>query len=106
LDALAEATQAAGDLGSLRAKVLVPLGKAQERTNEGRDLCAGSDRKKAKNRLKQVSRQLIQYSHRLRGKSARKFPAEVRDPLAAAADQIGTDTKALRSALACPNDAT
>jgi len=53
-----------------------------------------------------VIRQLIQYSHRLRGKKARKTaPESVREPLASAADRIQDDAKTLRRVVRCPSDA-
>jgi hypothetical protein len=53
-----------------------------------------------------VARQLIQYSHRLRGLKARKTaPAEVREPLAGEGDAIKEDAKTLRAGLSCPADA-
>ena len=71
--------------------------------DESRDLCAGDEVKKARQRLKQVGRALIQYSHKLRSNSARKrVPADVREPLAGEADAIGGDTKALRAKVDCP----
>jgi hypothetical protein len=56
--------------------------------------------------LKQVVKQLTQYSHRLRSHAARKIPESARQPLAQTADVIRTDAKKLRSALRCPDDAT
>ena len=103
---LADATNAADALGKLQPKLLVPLGKARDRADDGDALCASSDLKRSKNRLKQVARQLTQYSHRLRGKPARQIPAEVRDPLTTAAAAIGADAKTLRGVLTCPDDAT
>jgi hypothetical protein len=106
LAALNDATTAATGLGNLQAKVLQPLGKAVDRTDEGQSLCASDDLKRTRTRLKQVVRQLIQYSHKLRSHSARKkVPAEVRDPLAAEADLIQADVRALRTSVQCPDDA-
>jgi hypothetical protein len=103
LEDLLEATADAGELERLQEKVLVSLGKAKSRTDEARERCAGGDTKKSRTRLKQAIRQLIQYSHRLRGQSARKnVPSDVREPLAQAADAIGGDVKTLRSGLQCP----
>src|SRR5262249_42898192 len=83
LQALRQATAAAPALGALRRKLDQPLGKAIDRTTAAQQFCADSDAKHAKSRLKQVARQLIQYSHRLRGLKARKTaPADVREPLA------------------------
>jgi hypothetical protein len=107
LVALRTATAAATALGDLRPKLDQPLDKAIDRTDLGQDLCASSDAKKARNRLKQVRRQLIQYSHRLRGLKARKTaPESVREPLASEGDAISADAKTFRAALACPADAT
>src|SRR5262249_35764223 len=82
LEALRDATAAAAALADLRPKLDQPLGKAIDRTTKAQQFCADSDAKHAKARHKQVGRQLIQYSHRLRGLHARKTaPAEVREPL-------------------------
>jgi hypothetical protein len=57
-------------------------------------------------RLKQISNGLGAYQRRLGTLKARKnIPAEIREPLIAAADPIRTDTDALRDAVACPDDA-
>jgi hypothetical protein len=49
-----------------------------------------------------VLRALGRYAHRLRSHGPAKLaPAEVRNPLAAAADAIKADTKTLRRAGAC-----
>lgn len=106
LAGLVLATESSTELGDLADKLLVPLGKAVDRSAEARDRCADGDAKRARARLKQVVRQLIQYSHRLRSRSARKrAPEAVRAPLAAAADAINADVRVLRTALACPADA-
>jgi CSLREA domain-containing protein len=103
LAVLRDATSAATALGNLRPKLDQPLGKAIDRTEAAQAFCADSDAKHAKSRLKQVIRQLIQYSHRLRGLHARKtVPEEVREPLVAEADAIKADTSTLRRNLACP----
>jgi hypothetical protein len=107
LAALLAATQAAGGLGALQAKVLVPLGKAKDRETAADGFCAGGDARHARARLKQVFRQLVQYSHRLRSHAARKkIDAAVREPLAQSADAIGGDAQTLRGRLACPADAS
>jgi hypothetical protein len=107
LAALTAQTQAESALGSLGSKLLVPLAKATSRTAAAKGQCASGQTKQPKARLKQVVRQLIQYSHRLRSHSARKkVPEAVREPLAQTADGIGADAKKLRSALRCPDDAT
>jgi hypothetical protein len=86
--------------------VLQPLGKAHDRADESVGLCADDDVKHARARLKQVRKQLMQFAHRLRSNAARrKAPAEVREPLAGAADGIASDLKTLRTTLACPGDA-
>jgi len=100
-------TAATTVLGSLVTKLDQPLGKGLDRVGEAQAQCASGDVKHPKSRLKQVIRQLFQYSHRLRGLKARKTaPANVREPLAGAADGIGRDTTMLRRTLRCPADAT
>jgi hypothetical protein len=107
LAALIADTQGAGALGAVQANVLKTLEKAKSRTDEARSTCAANDAKKPKARLKQVGKQLTQYSHRLRSLSSRKkIPEAVREPLAKTADGIKSDVKALRGKLRCPDDAT
>jgi len=107
LAALIADTEGASALGALQAKVVKTLGKAKSRTDEAQSRCAAGDAKKPKARLKQVGKQLTQYSHRLRGLSSRKkIPEAVREPLAKTADGIKSDVKTLRGALRCPDDAT
>jgi hypothetical protein len=105
--ALRATTAGTAELGDLRAKLDQPLGKALDRAQAAEDSCASTDKMHAKARLKQVPKQLVQYSHRMRSAKARKTaPAEVREPLAAEADAIGRDASALRGRLACPDDAS
>jgi hypothetical protein len=105
--ALSGETQAESALGKLGGKLVVTLGKATTLTDSAKGQCASGKTKQPKARLKQVRRQLVQYSHRLRTHSARKKILEaVREPLARTADGIGADAKKLRSALRCPDDAT
>ena len=107
LVALRSATDAAAALGDLRTKLDQPLGKAIDDTSTAQSFCASKDTKHARQRLKQTIRQLIQYSHRLRGLKARKTaPEAIREPLATQADTIKGDATTLRRALACPTDAT
>src|SRR5262249_22036123 len=73
LNPLRTDTAATGALGTLRPKLDQPLGKAVQRTGETLGFCASNDPKHAKARLKQVVRQLVQYSHRLRARKARKL---------------------------------
>jgi hypothetical protein len=106
LAVLIAATQAEGTLGALRTKLLVPLGKAKMRKELAESQCASGQAKQPKARLKQVVRFLIQYSHRLRSRPARKrIPESIREPLAGTADAIRADATSLRSTLRCPGDA-
>ncbi len=105
LETLRASTAAATLLGDLRPKLDQALGKALDRTQAADGFCAGA-KKHAKSRLKPVIRQLMQYSHRLRGLTARKkAPPDVREPLAAEADAIKADTADLRRTLSCPGGA-
>ena len=107
LAALIDATGVAAALGDLRQKLSTPLGKAKARTELAETLCAGEHLRQAKARLKQVRRQLIQYAHRLRRRSAAaNGPTEVREPLARTADAIHSDAVTLRKTLRCPADAS
>ena len=105
LQALRDATAAATALGDLRTKLDQSLGQAIHRATAARDFCSRSDAKHAKSRLKQVGRQLVQFSHRLRGPKARKTaPLEVRQPRASEGDAIKGDAGMLRQRLSCPAD--
>jgi hypothetical protein len=107
LAALVEETKSESALGALQAKLQGTLGKAVDRTESARGQCASDETKAASSRLKQVGRQLIQYSHRLRGRSARKKVKNdaLLEHLAGTADAIQRDVKSLRSVLRCPEDA-
>jgi len=105
LETLTEETRNQPALGALTDKLLETLGKAIERTADARDTCAASDAKKAKTRLKQVAKALSQYSHRLRGRSAKKHvDPSILNALASAADLIQGDAKQLKIAVHCPQD--
>ena len=82
------------------------LGKARERENLAESWCTKGKTRQASARLRQVTQQLAQYRQRLRGLPARtRFPEEIREPLAQAADAIRIDARSMRSALGCPEDA-
>jgi hypothetical protein len=86
---------------------MVALGKARERETLAESWCTKGKTRQASVRLRQVTQQLAQYRQRLRGLPARsRFPEEIREPLAQAADTIRNDARSMRSALACPEDAT
>jgi len=105
LETLTEETRNQPALGALTDNLLETLGKAVERTADARDTCAASDAKKAKTRLKQVAKALSQYSHRLRGRSAKKHvDPSILNALASAADLIQGDAKQLKIAVHCPQD--
>jgi len=98
--------QAETALGDLQAKLERKLGKAKERTELAESFCLEPTLKKARSRLKQTVRAMIQFSHRLRTRAAKnKVPEEVREPLAASGDGIRDDASALRGVLVCPDDA-
>ena len=106
LGALRDATQAEDGLGDLRQRLLVILGKATDRNDLATSWCAKVKPRQTSVRLRQVAQQLAQYAHGLRGLPARKHVAEeVREPLAQTADAIRADARALRTDLACPEDA-
>jgi hypothetical protein len=90
----------------LQQRLLVTLAKARDRNALAASWCAKAKTRQASMRLRQVAQQLSQYGHGLRGLAARKQVAEeIREPLAQTADAIRTDARALRSDLACPDDA-
>jgi len=93
-------------LGDLQPKLEQKLGKAKERTEQAEAFCLEPTLKRARSRLKQTVRAMIQFSHRLRSRAVRKkVPEEIREPLAASGDGIRDDASALRGALVCPDDA-
>jgi hypothetical protein len=99
---LREDTAGEPALGEIAGKLLGALDKAIERNGAGATFCADGDAKKAKQQLKKVVRQLIQYSHRLRSRASRKkIDAEIREPLAAAAGAIQEDARTLKGSLDC-----
>ena len=102
LDALIAAIQAETRLGGLQQRVAKPAQKAKEREEVADAACAGGDAKASGRQLKKVVRKLIQLSHRLRSRSARRQVDEtVREPLAESADAIQQDARALKAALGC-----
>jgi len=100
------ATQAESALGRLQGKLVRAAQKAKSRKEAAEAGCETGNAKKAGRQLKKVVRKLIQFSHRLRARSARrKVPEEIREPLAASADAIQADAKTLRETLSCGADA-
>lgn len=96
----------AGSVGDLQRKLLVPLVEGKERKELAVRLCADGQTKQPKVRLKQLARQLTEYSQRLRGRVAReRVPEEIREPLAQTADALRADAGTLRRVLRCPRDA-
>ena len=99
---LIAAVQAESQLGRLQAKLDRAAKKAKTRKEAAEAACDAGSTKKANRQLKKVVRKLIQFSHRLRSRSARrKAPEEVRESLAAAADAIQADARTLRDTLDC-----
>lgn len=99
---LIAAVQAESQLGRLQPKLDRAAQKAKSRKEAAEAACDAGSQKKANRQLKKVVRKLIQFSHRLRSRSARrKAPEEVREPLAAAADVIQADARALRDTVDC-----
>ena len=90
----------------MRERLLLTLGKAKDRNDLAASWCSKAKRRQTSVRLRQVAQQLAQYAHGLRGLPARKHVGdEIREPLAQTADAIRADARALRSDLACPEDA-
>jgi hypothetical protein len=93
-------------LGTSQPKLAHTLTKGRDRATEARDLCAASNAKKSKTRLKQVGRALIQYVHRLAGLPARKkLDDTLRRSFRDEGSAIGPDVGTLRKDLHCPADA-
>jgi hypothetical protein len=102
LAALIATVQAETQLGKLQPKLVKAAQKAKQRKEVAEAKCAEGQTKPAGKQLKKVIRKLIQFAHRLRSKSARKKVAEeIREPLAAAADEIQQDARELKAQLAC-----
>jgi hypothetical protein len=99
---LIAATQAESRLGTQQGKLVKAAQKAKERKEAAEAECADGDARTSAKQLKKVVRKLIQFSHRLRSNNSRKnIPAQVREPLAATADQIQAHARQLRSQLDC-----
>ena len=106
LDTLLTAVNGEPDLGTFRPKLAQNVEKAIARTGEGGTLCGAANVKKTKKRLQQAGTALRQYAHRLSGLAARKkLDSTLRQAFLDAAAPIRDDLKALRSAVACPDDA-
>ena len=106
LEALLVRVNAESGLGAFQPKLAATLTKARDRTVQARDFCCDADGKHARQRLKQVLRQVIQYAHRLSGHPARKkLDPTLRTELLAPAEPLETDLRSLRNALGCPTDA-
>jgi hypothetical protein len=106
LAALLEQIRGEGGLAFLQRKLEKKLELLVRRTDEAVVACRQPKPPRVNTRLKQVSKGLGAYQHRLGTLKARKkIPAEIREPLIAAADPIRTDTDALRAAVSCPDDA-
>lgn len=91
-----------GGLGSLAPKLAQNLSKATERTDDARAACEAGDAKKARARLAQAKKALVQYAHRLKGRAARrKLEQALREAFLQAGEAITPDVTALRAGLAC-----
>lgn len=102
LAALIAAVQGETRLGTLREKLGGAAQKAKQLEEAAQAACARGTAKTSGKQLKKVMRKLIQFSHRLRSRSARrKVDETVREALAAAADEIQQDARELKGALSC-----
>jgi hypothetical protein len=82
--------------------------KGHDRAVEARTDCAGGNAKHAKQGLKRVIRQVIQYKHDLSTLSARKKlknESSLRARLLAPADALKANSASLQQTVACPSDA-
>ena len=91
-------------LGSLAPKLEHTLDKAITRLDDAKSHCTSAKgTKKAKSRVGQVKRALIQYVHRLGALSARKkLDPTLRETFMAAGAAIMPDVTTLRAQLVCP----
>src|SRR5262245_9255043 len=93
-------------LGASGPKLVKNLSRAKEAEEAGGSACAASDPKHARKRLKQVIRDMLQYTHHLQTNRARKkLPGAVRTDLLAAGTPITDDVKSLQRTVQCPADA-
>jgi len=94
------------NLGDSGPKLVQNLSRAKEAEEAGGSACAASDRKRARQRLKQTIRDMLQYTHHLQTLRARKkLPGPVRTDLLAAGTPITHAAQSLRRTVQCPADA-
>ena len=106
VDTLVARVTSENGLGDFQPKLLQTLGKATERTEAANGFCADANTKKARQRSKQVIRELTQYAHRLSTRAARnKLDVTLREELRGLGEAIKPDVIALRSSMRCPEDA-
>jgi hypothetical protein len=98
---------AESDLGAFAPKLVQNLSKAKDDEKAGDSACATSDLKHARQRLKQTTRDMIEYGHHLQTLRARKkLPGALRTDLLAAGTPITDDAKSLKRTVQCPADAS
>jgi hypothetical protein len=105
LVALLARVNAKPGLGTFGPKLAQNLGKAKDEEEAGARFCAASDLEHTRQQLKEASRALIDYVHRLNGHAARKKLPGLRQAFVAAGEPIEVDLKSLKRAVSCPADA-
>ena len=106
LIALLARVTAESSLGASGPKLVKNLSRVKESEEAGGAACAASDRKRARKRLKQAVRDMIEYTHHLQTHSAhKKLPGALRTDLLAAGTPITDDVKTLQRTVQCPADA-
>jgi hypothetical protein len=106
LGALLDRVDGESDLGTFGPKLVRALSRARSDVDAASGMCASSQLKSARRRLKTAVRDMVQYTHRLKSLAARKkLPAALRNALLAAGDPIERDLGILKSRLQCPSEA-
>ena len=97
---------AESDLGDSGPKLIKNLSRAKEAEEAGGSACAASDQKRARQRLKQAIRDMLQYAHHLQTLRAhKKLPRAVSNDLLAAGTPITLSARSLQRTVQCPADA-
>jgi hypothetical protein len=99
-------TTTESDLGTSGPKLVQNLSKAKDAEEAGAHACAASNLKLARQQLKRVIRDSIQFAHNLQSLRARKkLPGALRTELLDAGNPITGNAKSLKRTVQCPADA-
>jgi hypothetical protein len=96
-----------GGLGTFQAKLAKQLERASDRLDEAEVRCGEGNVKKARKRLQQTRKAVVQYVHRLGSRAARaRLDDALRLDFLDAGEATLPDVETLRADLACPPVAT